>query len=94
MQFLKSCVIFLYLEIDILICMPFLCFCFLFFFATAEFDSKDLVQDLNRLLQFSPGSQPNASVLRELHSSFFCFLKISCYQLFQTVAVSGSVVRA
>jgi len=33
--------------------------------ATVEFDGKDLVQDLNRLLQFAPGSQPNAAVLRE-----------------------------
>ena len=35
------------------------------FCATVEFDSKDLVQDLNRLLQFAPGSQPNAAILRE-----------------------------
>jgi len=38
------------------------------FCSTAEFDSKDLVQDLNRLLQFAPGSQPNAAILREFFS--------------------------
>jgi len=40
----------------------------LFFFVTAEFETKDLVQDLNRLLQFAPGSQPNAAILREFRN--------------------------
>jgi len=54
----------------------------LFFFHTAEFDGKDLAQDLNRLLHFSPGSQPNAAVLREC--SVWCCLKV-IIQLVKTV---------
>ena len=43
--------------------------CSAVFCATAEFDNKDLVQDLNRLLQFAHGSQPNAAVMRKLQHS-------------------------
>jgi len=37
----------------------------MFVYTLVEFESKDLVQDLNRLLQFAPASQPNAAVLRQ-----------------------------
>ena len=43
----------------------------LFESVAAEFDNKDIVQDLNRLLHFPKGSQQNSAVMCELLNIFF-----------------------